>query len=57
MLHFLERFRGSGFMRHFTDKGQYAPYIRRIAVQVITHPNPGLLGAAVALRHSCDGGD
>lgn len=52
VLHFLDHFRGSDFMRHFTDRGQYAPYMQRIAVQVITHPNPGLLGAAVAMRQA-----
>jgi glucokinase len=50
VLHFLDHFRASGFMQHFTGKGQYAPYLQRIGVQVITHPNPGLLGAAVAMR-------
>ncbi|HJU07116.1 MAG TPA: glucokinase [Rhodanobacteraceae bacterium] len=50
VLHFLDYFCRSGFMQRFTDKGQYVPYMHRIAVQVITHPNPGLLGAAVAMR-------
>ena len=54
VLHFLDHFRTSGFMRHFTGKGQYAPYLQRIVVQVITHPNPGLLGAAVAMRQSAN---
>lgn len=51
VLHFLDYFRASGFMQRFTDKGAYTPYMQRMAVQVITHPNPGLLGAAVALRN------
>ncbi|HET7556624.1 MAG TPA: glucokinase [Rhodanobacteraceae bacterium] len=50
VLHFLDCFRASGFMQRFTDKGAYTPYMQRMAVQVITHPNPGLLGAAMALR-------
>jgi glucokinase len=50
VLHFLDYFRASGFMQRFTDKGAYTPYMQRMAVQVVTHPNPGLLGAAVALR-------
>jgi glucokinase len=29
--------------------------MRRMAVQVITHPNPGLLGAAVAVRAAAAG--
>ena len=50
VLHFLDWFRSSGFMQSFTDRGTYTSYMQRMAVQVITHPNPGLLGAAVALR-------
>ena len=50
VLHFLDFFRASDFMDAFTAKGRHADYMRRMAVQVITHPNPGLLGAAVAAR-------
>lgn len=50
VLHFLEFFRASGFLDAFDDKGRYADYMRRIDVHIITHPNPGLLGAAVAAR-------
>jgi glucokinase len=50
VLHFLDFFRASEFMDAFTAKGRHADYMRRMAVQVITHPNPGLLGAAVAVR-------
>jgi glucokinase len=50
VLHFLDFFRASEFMAAFTAKGRHADYMRRMAVQVITHPNPGLLGAAVAVR-------
>ncbi|HXS72555.1 MAG TPA: glucokinase [Rhodanobacteraceae bacterium] len=52
VLHFLDYFLASEFMRRFSDKGRYRDYMQRIAVQVITHANPGLLGAAVALRNS-----
>ena len=52
VLHFLDWFRASGFMQRFTDKGAYTPYMQRMDVQIITHPNPGLLGAAVALRNA-----
>lgn len=54
VLHFLDFFRHSGFMDGFTAKGRYRDYMTRIAVQVVTHPNPGLLGAAVAARHAAD---
>ena len=50
VLHFLDYFRGSGFMQRFLDRADYTPYMQRMTVQVITHPNPGLLGAAVAAR-------
>lgn len=50
VLHFLDFFRASGFMETFTAKGRHVDYMRRMAVQVVTHPNPGLLGAAVAVR-------
>ncbi|HJU26300.1 MAG TPA: glucokinase [Rhodanobacteraceae bacterium] len=52
VLHFLDYFLGSGFIQRFTDKGHYTFYMERMSVQVITHPNPGLLGAAVAMRQA-----
>lgn len=52
VLHFLDYFLASEFMQRFTAKGRYKDYMQRMVVQVITHPNPGLLGAAVALRNS-----
>jgi glucokinase len=55
VLHFLDFFRASEFMEAFTAKGRHADYMRRMAVQVITHPNPGLLGAAVAARQGISG--
>lgn len=50
VLHFADFFRTSGFMDAFTAKGRHAGYMQAMAVQVIVHPNPGLLGAAAALR-------
>jgi glucokinase len=50
VLHFLVFFRASEFMDAFTAKGRHTDYMQRMAVQVIIHPNPGLLGAAVAVR-------
>lgn len=52
VLHFLDFFRESDFMDAFVAKGRHKDYMQRIAVQVITHDNPGLLGAAVAARSS-----
>lgn len=55
VLHFLDFFRNSHFMDAFVAKGRHKDYMQRIAVQVITHDNPGLLGAAVAARGSHTG--
>lgn len=52
VLHFLDYFRDSGFMQRFIERSGYTFYMQRMSVQVITHPNPGLLGAAVALREA-----
>lgn len=38
------------FRERFLAKGRFAAYLEPVSVQVVTHPNPGLLGAAVALR-------
>jgi glucokinase len=56
VLHFLEYFRASAFMQQFNDRGSYSSYMERMSVQVITHPNPGLLGAAVAMRQNAKTG-
>lgn len=50
VLHFLDFFRSSEFMDAFVAKGRDTDYMRRMTVQVITHPNPGLLGAAAAAQ-------
>ena len=47
---FLPFLRASGFRERFLAKGRFAAYLEPVSVQVVTHPNPGLLGAAVALR-------
>ncbi len=40
--------RSSGFTSRFTAKGRFAPLMETIPVKLITHPQPGLLGAAAA---------
>lgn len=45
-----------GFRRRFEDKGRYADVLARVPTLVITHPEPGLLGAA-AFARSAWGGD
>ena len=39
----------SGFHRCFTDKGRHAERMARLPIKLITHPEPGLFGAAAAL--------
>jgi len=39
---------GSGFASRFTAKGRFEPMMSTIPVKVITHPQPGLFGAAAA---------
>ncbi|MGH8075577.1 MAG: glucokinase [Lysobacter sp.] len=47
---FVPFLRSSAFRERFLSKGRFAAYLESVSVQVVTHPNPGLLGAAVALR-------
>ena len=42
------RLPGSGFAERFVAKGRFESRMRAIPVRVITHPEPGLLGAAAA---------
>lgn len=39
---------GSRFAERFRDKGRFASMMDRISVKLITHPQPGLFGAAAA---------
>ena len=51
---FVPFLRSSAFRERFLAKGRFAAYLESVAIHVITHPNPGLLGAAVALRRPAD---
>lgn len=42
------RLRASGFAARFTGKGRYVDYMSAIPVRLVTHEQPGLLGAAAA---------
>lgn len=43
-----ETLRRSGFARRFVAKGRFEPMMAAIPVKLITHPQPGLLGAVAA---------
>ena len=49
---FIPFLRSSAFRERFLAKGRFAAYLESVAIQVITHPQPGLLGAAMALRNA-----
>jgi glucokinase len=43
--------RKSGFHARFTAKGRFSSRMEKIPVQLVTHPYPGLLGAAASFQH------
>jgi len=47
---FIPFLRSSAFRERFLAKGRFAAWLESVTIRVITHPNPGLLGAAMALR-------
>jgi glucokinase len=50
MPRFVPFLRSSAFRERFLAKGRFAAYLESVKIHVVTHPHPGLLGAAVALR-------
>ena len=49
---FLDFFKASGFRAAFEDKGRFKDYVSDIPVYLITHDQPGLLGAGAHLRQT-----
>lgn len=49
---FLDFFKASGFRAAFEDKGRFRDYVCDIPVYLITHDQPGLLGAGAYLRQT-----
>lgn len=47
---FLDFFKASGFRAAFEDKGRFRDYVKDIPVYMITHDQPGLLGAGAHIR-------
>lgn len=48
---FIPFLRSSAFRERFLAKGRMATLLESVPIHIITHPNPGLLGAATALRY------
>jgi glucokinase len=47
---FIPFLRSSAFRERFLAKGRFADHLAAVPIHIITHPHPGLLGAAMALR-------
>ncbi|UHQ19323.1 glucokinase [Lysobacter sp. KIS68-7] len=47
---FIPFLRSSAFRERFLAKGRFVAYLEGVTIHVITHPQPGLLGAAMSLR-------
>ena len=54
-LRIADRLPSSGFAERFVAKGRFAARMARIPVKLITHPQPGLLGAAAAFARAYPG--
>lgn len=44
---FIPFLRSSAFRERFLNKGRFAVHLESVAIEVVTHPAPGLLGAAL----------
>jgi glucokinase len=53
---FIPFLRSSAFRERFLNKGRFAVHLESVAIEVVTHPAPGLLGAALLLRAGRPGG-
>lgn len=53
---FIPFLRSSAFRERFLAKGRFSAFLESVTIEVVVHPNPGLLGAAVALRQIPTGG-
>lgn len=51
---FIDFFKASEFREFFEDKGRFKDYLSGIPTYLITHDNPGLLGATVYLRQELE---
>lgn len=49
---FLPFLRSSAFRERFLAKGRFSACLESVTIRVVTHPQPGLLGAAAAPRET-----
>lgn len=52
---FIPFLRSSAFRERFLNKGRFAAHLESVTIEVITHPAPGLLGAALLLHADTPG--
>jgi glucokinase len=53
---FVPFLRSSAFRERFLAKGRFSAFLESVAIHIVTHHHPGLLGAAVALRQPDNSG-
>ncbi|QOC23026.1 glucokinase [Wenzhouxiangella sp. AB-CW3] len=46
---FIPFLKSSAFRERFLDKGRFAAHLEQVQIIVVTHPEPGLLGAALSM--------
>lgn len=46
---FIPFLKSSAFRERFLDKGRFAAHLEKVRILVVTHPEPGLLGAALSI--------
>lgn len=51
---FVPFLRSSAFRERFLDKGRFAAHLEAVRIVIVTHPEPGLLGAALTLLDQQD---
>ncbi len=49
---FIPFLKSSAFRERFLDKGRFAAHLENVHIIVVTHPDPGLLGAALSIMPS-----
>ena len=53
---FVPFLKSSAFRERFLDKGRFAAHLEQVSILVVTHPEPGLLGASLSHQRSPNAG-